>query len=210
MAPHLGLQRIMIPSAQVSSLTTGSVTLPSARGQFTESSMFWIATATATGSQSTLEFTSIPQTYTNLFIISTGRCQESTGGQGISLRFNDDSGNNYNRLLYQFERTGGGGTQSLSYGASENKIYADVMPDASYASNVWSSAVMDILQYSNASIYKTIISNMGSPFTTNQSSYQWHSTGTWMSNSAITKITLVNNTNRLFVSGTNYTLYGVA
>jgi hypothetical protein len=36
MAPHLGLQRIMIPSAQVSSLTTGSVTLPSARGAFVQ------------------------------------------------------------------------------------------------------------------------------------------------------------------------------
>lgn len=34
MAPHLGLQRIMIPSAQVSSLTTGSITLPSAKGAF--------------------------------------------------------------------------------------------------------------------------------------------------------------------------------
>jgi hypothetical protein len=36
MSPHLGLQRIMIPSAQISSLTTGSVTLPSARGAFVQ------------------------------------------------------------------------------------------------------------------------------------------------------------------------------
>lgn len=36
MTTHFGLQRIMIPSAQVSSLTTGSITLPSARGVFTD------------------------------------------------------------------------------------------------------------------------------------------------------------------------------
>jgi hypothetical protein len=34
MTPHLGLQRIMIPSAQVSSLTTSSITLPSAKSAF--------------------------------------------------------------------------------------------------------------------------------------------------------------------------------
>lgn len=34
MTTHLGLQRILLPSAQVSSLTTGSITLPSARGMF--------------------------------------------------------------------------------------------------------------------------------------------------------------------------------
>lgn len=34
MTTHLGLQRILLPSAQVSSLTTGSITLPSARGSF--------------------------------------------------------------------------------------------------------------------------------------------------------------------------------
>lgn len=36
MTTHLGLQRILLPSAQVSSLTTGSITLPSARGAFVE------------------------------------------------------------------------------------------------------------------------------------------------------------------------------
>ena len=36
MAPHLGLQRIMIPGSQVSALTTGTVTLPGARGAFVE------------------------------------------------------------------------------------------------------------------------------------------------------------------------------
>ncbi len=35
MTTHLGLQRILLPSAQVSQLTTGSITLPSARGTFT-------------------------------------------------------------------------------------------------------------------------------------------------------------------------------
>lgn len=34
MTTHLGLQRILLPSAQVSQLTTGSITLPSARGAF--------------------------------------------------------------------------------------------------------------------------------------------------------------------------------
>jgi hypothetical protein len=51
MAPHLGLQRIMVPSAQVSSLTTGVITLPSARTAFVVSTFGYFAGGGRTGAQ---------------------------------------------------------------------------------------------------------------------------------------------------------------
>ena len=73
MTTHLGLQRILLPSAQVSSLTTGSITLPSARGQFTEPGDFEsIATSTLSSATASITFNSIPQTYKHLQIRMIG------------------------------------------------------------------------------------------------------------------------------------------
>jgi hypothetical protein len=52
-----------------------------------------LATATATGSQSTITFTSIPQTYTDLVLV----CSGNTVNLATALLFNNDNGANYSR-----------------------------------------------------------------------------------------------------------------
>ena len=89
MSPHLGLQRIMIPSAQVSSLTTGSITLPSAKRGFLESADYEsISTILVDSSgSSSVTFSDIPQTYKHLQIRTIGRAP--AGAINVAIRFND-------------------------------------------------------------------------------------------------------------------------
>lgn len=66
MTTHLSLQRMLLPTAQVSDLTTGSITLPSARGAYSDTSYDLIETIALESASATVEFTSIPQTYQHL------------------------------------------------------------------------------------------------------------------------------------------------
>ena len=50
-------------------------------------------TSTATGSQSTITFNTIPQTYTDLVLVIAGNTASIT----TALRFNNDTGSNYSR-----------------------------------------------------------------------------------------------------------------
>ena len=197
------------PGVQVSSALSGSLTTPGAKGAFVESSLFHIATVEATGSSSSLEFTSIPQTYTNLMILGSVRVTTGSGGTGLSIRFNSDSGSNYNTLIYQFERSGSSsGTTDLIGSASANKMYSDVAPDSAYSANVFNASIMDIPNYSSTSEYKHLISQAMSPFTTGLTSYQWHFTNGWMSTAAITTITISTNSGQSISGGSSYSLYG--
>ena len=65
---NLSILRGALASAQVSSYTTGSITLPSAKGVFTlpPNSYNSISTVTTTGTVSSIQFTSIPATYKHL------------------------------------------------------------------------------------------------------------------------------------------------
>lgn len=80
MTTHLSLQRMLLPTAQVSSLTTGSITLPSARQAFVPPSpqWEWIATSTPTG-VTTVTFSSIPTDYHTLKVIGLA----NTSGDSI-------------------------------------------------------------------------------------------------------------------------------
>ena len=55
-----------------------------------------IATATGTGSNSTLTFSSIPQTYKHLQIRVMSRGNAATDQDNLLIRFNGDTGSNYN------------------------------------------------------------------------------------------------------------------
>ncbi len=206
---NLSILRAAIPTAQVSSYTTGSITLPSARGQFVEASFDWIATGTSTGSSSEIVFSDIPQTYTNLMIYGSARAQGNSEGQGIYIQFNSDTAANYNYIRYAFERKNTTSNAYSAVGNSQNGLYFDVAPDTAYTTNLFGGVVCDILNYSSSSDYKTLISEPHVPFTSGVTTYIWHHAGAWMSNSAITSLRIYNPSSNNFVSGSTYSLYGV-
>jgi len=156
-----------------------------------------IATATATGSQSALTFSSIPSTYKHLQIRGINR---TAAGGGVNLTINSDTGANY----AQHRLEGNGTTASAAGFASQNNI---PVSSNSTAADTMAVSIMDILDYGSTSKYKTFRVFRG--FDANGSGSVIITSGLWMNTNAITSITLTNASANNFDSTTTFALYGI-
>jgi hypothetical protein len=166
---------------------------------------YFIERVTASGSQSTATFSSIPQTYKHLQIRGISR-DSSGSGHYMTLRFNSDTGNNY---VYHMLIGGGNGTvSSLAY-TSQSRIVIGQQPQSGdFASNIFGAFVTDIHDYSSSSKNKTTRTFTGK--NGGSSSYMDNSclfSGLWLNTNAVTSITLTSDAN--WVSGTTFALYGI-
>ena len=156
MTTHLGLQRILLPSAQVSQLTTGSITLPSARTAFVSNSYESIATVSVgSGGQSTMTFSSIPSTYTHLQLRGLVRnSSASAGSLDMYMRFNGDSGASKYTAYHQFF---GYDTSSKGAAASFNQssIAAAYILRNGNSASYFTSVIIDIFDYRNTNKFKS-------------------------------------------------------
>lgn len=154
MTTHLGLQRILLPSAQVSQLTTGSITLPSAKQSFIPPGDFQsIASITATGSTNSITFSSIPQTYTHLHIRGLIRNSANVGGDAAWMRVNGNtSATGYSTWKWvSFNASG----ISYSQSTTDYSRYAVNTADTNSRANYFSPIVMDFPNYAQSSYQKT-------------------------------------------------------
>lgn len=159
MTTHLALQRILLPSAQVSSLTTGSITLPSARGQFAESD-FWNIDSVLVGSggTSSISFTNIPQTYKNLQVRFVARSNASGTQGALIMKLNNDSTNS--SYGHGMSGWGGSNTGTGSAGSNYNTAYSGYfiyysLPFSSAGSTYFGTGIIDIADYASTNKRKT-------------------------------------------------------
>ena len=156
-----------------------------------------IATTTATGSSSTLTFTSIPATYKSLQIRGIAN---DAFRSNLRLNFNSDTGANYAyHLLY------GNGSAAAATGAA-SATYIDYMGKAESTASIYGASIIDIVDYASTSKYKTAKTFFGYDF--NGGGWSSLSSGLWMSISAITSITIT-NPNGNYTSGSTFSLYGI-
>ena len=150
-----------------------------------------IATTTLGSAQTSITFSSIPSTYTDLIVVVSGT---SSAGFGLALRFNSDTGNNYsNTFLY------GDGSSALSgRGTSENVGFVG------YFSTGQSDTTAHIMNYANTTTYKTTLGrgNQAGVLTVARAML-------YRSTSAINNVQLYFNGTVTFGSGTTATLYGI-
>ena len=168
---------------------------------------FISAVTVGSGGVSNIEFTSIPNTYTDLVVKLSLRQTSTSGGAQLGLRFNGDTGNNYTRNLIYADHGGivniAGGTnepyarfafeQSSNYTASTFGNFQIYIPN--YAGNKYKSFQSDSVNASNSSsFYATAIYS-----------------GFWNSAAAITNIHLQNHAggNNFAEHSTAY-LYGIS
>ena len=204
---NLAILRQAIPSAQVSSLTTGSITLPSARGAFTVPGDFVaISTVTLTANTSTITFSDIPSTYTHLQIRGITRSTRTADrGGSPGLYFNGDTNNNYS-----WHRLWGDTTSIGSDGStSDSKVFGIGLATNAETANYMGSSIWDILDYTNTSKLKTTrwIGGLNNNRTTD-TGYIGLCGGLWNSTAAITSITLLPNVND-WATSTTFALYGI-
>ena len=145
---------------------------------------------------SSVTFTSIPSTYTDLVMIINGSI--ASGNPSIWIRMNSDSGSNYS-----FTRlTGNGSAAASSRESSQTKgfIASAFGMTTTYETNI----IMQVMNYSNATTYKTTLSRANTPSLGTEASVNL-----WRSTSAITAIEILNSSATNFTVGSTFTLYGI-
>ena len=154
-----------------------------------------IASVTLSSAQSSVTFSGIPQTYTDLVLVISGNVNTS-GTVDIRVGNNTvDSGSNYSRTyLY------GNGTSAISVRNSNLTETYNTVGTGTVVGN----GTIHFMNYSNTTTNKTFLQRG------NDSSLLTVATvSLWRSTSAINIITITGNTNNLN-SGTTLNLYGVA
>jgi hypothetical protein len=168
-------------------------------GAFAESGTFEsIATVTvAGGGSANVEFTGIPSTYTHLqlrYIFKHDSTETTT-----KIQLNSDTGNNYTR----HRLTSDGSSVSSAAATSTSFIGSG---SASGTANIFSVAVLDILDYTNTNKYKTLRLLTG--FDTNGGGSIQLLSSLWMNTNAITSIKFFFDSGN-FAQYSHFALYGI-
>jgi hypothetical protein len=154
-----------------------------------------IATTTLGSAASTITFSSIAATWTDLRIVLV---DTPTGNLQYQFRFNSDSGANYSGT----EIRGNGSSIGSDRYTGETAIYANW---AALASANIGLITCDVFSYAG-STFKTALTTWSND--KNGSGNIEYGVGLWRSTSAITRIDIVASSNN-FSTGTTATLYGI-
>lgn len=150
-----------------------------------------IATTTLGSAASTVDFNSIPSTYTDLKLIYVG----SASNVNFLVKLNSDSASNYSYLLIQ----GDGTSASSSAGTNQTS------GRGGYISTTQISLVeLDFFSYAGSTNKTFLASSSGDA---NGSGAVRKLVNLWRSTSAITSINLSNSMS--FNAGSTFTLYGI-
>jgi hypothetical protein len=159
------------------------------------------------GGTSAINFTSIPQTFTDLKIVFSTRANRS--GEQVDLAritFNDSNSNYSRRDLY------GDYTAAYSSSSSGASSYLPqgFSPASSATANVFSNNEIYISNYTSSN-FKSISSDIVTENNSGTANYGYLtiSAGLWSDTSAITKITITNHIGTGFSQHTTATLYGI-
>lgn len=155
-----------------------------------------IATTTLSSAASTITFSSIPATYTDLRLVLVSTY--NTGSSFIRLQFNGDTSTNYSRTNLQ----GDGSSAFSNRQSSVALINAGFLPSSSGQTTLLE---LDVFNYAGSTYKTCLISNSED---NNGSGNVRRIVGLWRSTSAITSLTLTGDSSS-FGIGTTATLYGI-
>jgi len=150
-----------------------------------------IDSTTLGSSQSSVTFSPIPTTYTDLVLVMNATA--TTNFTNTKIVINSDTGTNYSWTILK----GDGTTASSARGSTTADLYLGLV-------NIGRGTYRFIFQdYSNSTTYKTILSAGG--LAGNRVEY---GVGLWRNTSAITSIQVVQPADT-FASGSTFKLYGI-
>jgi len=155
-----------------------------------------IATQTLGSAAASVTFSSIPQGYTDLILITSIKTTSAAADGAITCTVNGDTGSNYSHTaLY------GTGSSALSFRSPNmTKLFFGRWGNAQYA-----VTKTQFQNYSNSTTYKTVLSQGG-----NTTDYIFEWVNTWRSTSAITSMELKVDDASNFALGSTFSIYGIA
>jgi hypothetical protein len=158
-----------------------------------------IATTTTTSNATTVTFSSIPATYTDIVLICAYG-SSSPGNNAPYIEYNSDAYTNNN---YSSTRLRGNGTTASSSRRNNDPFYITdgILPAGGVNETL---SVINIMNYSNTTTYKTtLLRNNQAASGTEALAALWDKT------EAISTITLKNLSTYYFINGSTFTLYGI-
>lgn len=156
-----------------------------------------MTTTVGAGGTSTITFSSIPSTYKHLQIryINT----TSTVNQNLYITFNSDTGSNYS-----WHRLFGDGSSAIA-DAGSTTTYMQIGRSGGNSTS-FAGGVMDVLDYSTTSKYKTARSLYGTD--QNGSGLIFLASGLWQNTAAVSTITFTPASGN-FAQYSSFALYGI-
>jgi hypothetical protein len=158
-----------------------------------------IETRTLGSSASSVTFTAIPSSYTDLVLICDFSMASPSGTAYIVGRLGNgsiDTGNNYSSTVFV-----GNGTTLGSYATSSVNY---IQYDTYITGSIRTMIIHNFFNYSNTSTFKN---SMGR--TSSAAANVSQITNLWRSTSAIERLQLYDFTGNSFATGSTFTLYGI-
>lgn len=169
---------------------------------FAASDMELISTIrVGSGGASSVTFSNIPQEYKHLQVRFVVRSDRAATGDESRVRFNGDTGSNYARHYLE----GDGATASSGAGTSVTYVTMPGITSANSGSNIFGASVVDVLDYSNGSKFKTVRGVGG--MDRNGEGYVSLRSGVWLSTAAVTSVAISAIGN--LAQFTRVSLYGI-
>jgi hypothetical protein len=161
------------------------------------------AVTVGAGGAASIDFTSIPQTYTDLCVKFSVRCATSANIQQVYIRFNNNSSSIYsNRRLYGYSNAAGSVGATSSSSASINWTSG-----SSATASTFGSGEMYIPNYAGSSTYKSFYAELASENNSATEAVTGMTAGLFEATTAITQINIIGESN--FVQYSTAYLYGV-
>jgi hypothetical protein len=164
-----------------------------------------IATQTLGSAVSSVTFSSIPATYTDLILVT--QYMNSANG-GLFLQYNGDSGTNYSVINVISSAT----FSTSSYvDPDEPYIWADTyLQGTGSVTTDRPMTISHIMNYANTTTFKTTLLRSGDVRTTSSTDgTSYMGVALWRNTSAINSITVLSGAGNFIVTST-FSLYGIA
>ena len=162
-----------------------------------------IESYTVSGTASSIDFNSIPSTYTDLVVVASLRDSFASNALDHWIRFN----NNTSNYTWRKVQGAGSGTPTSSTSAVDPYMVLAVSPGSTTTSNTFSNSYCYIPNYAG-STYKSIsVDAVGENNGTQ--AFAVLSAGLWANTAAITSVNLIPYSGSTFANNSTAYLYGV-
>lgn len=164
-----------------------------------------ISSQVLASSASSVTFSSIPATYTDLVLRMSARTDNAAANNNVNVQLNSDTASNYSAVTVR----GNGATAGTTIVSSLTSIQESIQVDGSTATtNTFGNTEIYIPSYT-ASQNKPL-SMFSVQENNNSSAYIVAAANLWRNTAAVTSIYLVPNTASNFIIGSSFYLYGIS
>ena len=155
---------------------------------------------------SSITFSNIPQTYTDLKIVGSTRQDGTANGIQLSLTFNSSASGYSRTLIYG----AGSGSPVSASGNSEAFTRFGWAQDGAYTANVFGSFEIYIPSYSGSTYTKSFLGNSVTENNATEAFMGPHSNLWTDTAAAITSVTItISSGTTLFAANSSFSLYGI-